>query len=719
MAEVATIDELKKILLYIHKGHKVPKIIYDTVFEVAKREVEDKNKVVLIKRDPNIERNRIQAAYVKIIEGEAMDIHPSTISGFGADFDGDAMAVYAPISEEAQKEAKSRMISAVKNRTINSPNFEMDGECVIGLFVMTYEDHGGQYKKVGSMEDIKKHHVGTRIEFKGKKSTAGRFIFNEELPPYIDFIDWAMDKGKLEDLLSDIINKSHSDFARTVDNLTKTGFLYATLFPRSFDLETLEIPDSLKKLKKKLGEEKSIAVQQDIIDEMEDVLRDYLKENKQELFEIVESGASKGYNSLRQVMVCKGLISDNMGNVLPPITKSLNEGFTTEDYFNASKGSRHGIANRAHNTAYGGYAYRKAIFAVGNAEADINNGNCGTKRTFDIKLSKDLFKRMKGRYIQENGKIKPITEDMIGKVIPIRSPIYCQSRQICRTCYGELIKQVNTKHVGIVAAQEVASLSEKIMKLFHTGGAVEIKRVDIVHELLRNHDISEEPIIKKSCHQDDINLISDSDFTMISIDKKIYKNQFKIVEEDNYILLPTGFFDIKFDDIEAHSTIDHPVKIYKKNSVRENNDDHILLTYEKGSKLFSIDPYTPDPTKIAKRVDELFGGRSPWTTPESLFMKCYDNFSPVAKWDSVHLEVILSNILRWRKDPQEPARLKTPYDPVVYSLKTLPGVMSWPLGVAFENFGAGITRGLISDRSPESSIEKIFFGIPLIEEDKK
>jgi len=94
MENKATIDEIRKILSYISKGYKVPRIVYDVVFKIAKFEIEEKKKVVLIKRDPDIHKNRIQAVYVKIIEGNAMDIHPATVSGYGADFDGDCLYSY-------------------------------------------------------------------------------------------------------------------------------------------------------------------------------------------------------------------------------------------------------------------------------------------------------------------------------------------------------------------------------------------------------------------------------------------------------------------------------------------------------------------------------------------------------------------------------------------------------------------------------------------------
>ena len=141
------------------------------------------------------------------------------------------------------------------------------------------------------------------------------------------------------------------------------------------------------------------------------------------------------------------------------------------------------------------------------------------------------------------------------------------------------------------------------------------------------------------------------------------------------------------------------VNIYKEGVEREEDDEHILLTFLKGFKLFNVEPISIEPAKIAQTLDEFVGGKSPWTTPESLYMKFYFLLSDTGGWDSTHLETILSNILRAKKDPQLPARLKEPYDPVMYSIKALPGVMSWPLGLSFENFGQGISRGLISDRA--------------------
>src|SRR5690606_36213836 len=71
-------------------------------------------KYVLLNRAPTLHRLGIQAFNPILIEGNAIQVHPLVCSAFNADFDGDQMAVYLPLSEEAQWEAKE-LIASNKN----------------------------------------------------------------------------------------------------------------------------------------------------------------------------------------------------------------------------------------------------------------------------------------------------------------------------------------------------------------------------------------------------------------------------------------------------------------------------------------------------------------------------------------------------------------------------------------------------------------------------
>src|SRR6266550_4092485 len=79
--------------------------VWDVLEEVIK------DHPVLLNRAPTLHRLGIQAFMPKLIEGNAIQIHPLVCEAFGADFDGDQMAVHVPLSAAAQAEAKHLMLS--------------------------------------------------------------------------------------------------------------------------------------------------------------------------------------------------------------------------------------------------------------------------------------------------------------------------------------------------------------------------------------------------------------------------------------------------------------------------------------------------------------------------------------------------------------------------------------------------------------------------------
>jgi DNA-directed RNA polymerase subunit beta' len=66
---------------------------------------------VMLNRAPTLHRISIQAFIPKLIEGNAIRLHPLVCPPFNADFDGDQMAVHVPLSTVSQAEAKFLMLS--------------------------------------------------------------------------------------------------------------------------------------------------------------------------------------------------------------------------------------------------------------------------------------------------------------------------------------------------------------------------------------------------------------------------------------------------------------------------------------------------------------------------------------------------------------------------------------------------------------------------------
>lgn len=68
------------------------------------------NGVVVINRAPTLHRYGMMAARPRLVKGNVLKISPLVVSGFGADFDGDAMQYHVPVLDAEKEEALSKML---------------------------------------------------------------------------------------------------------------------------------------------------------------------------------------------------------------------------------------------------------------------------------------------------------------------------------------------------------------------------------------------------------------------------------------------------------------------------------------------------------------------------------------------------------------------------------------------------------------------------------
>jgi len=68
------------------------------------------NRPVIISRAPVLHKYGILAAWPKLTKNKVMEIHPFLVTGFGADFDGDAMQFHVPVDPAAVKEAIDKLL---------------------------------------------------------------------------------------------------------------------------------------------------------------------------------------------------------------------------------------------------------------------------------------------------------------------------------------------------------------------------------------------------------------------------------------------------------------------------------------------------------------------------------------------------------------------------------------------------------------------------------
>ncbi len=244
---------------------------------------------VLLNRAPTLHRLGIQAFEPVLIEGKAIRIHPLVCSAFNADFDGDQMAVYIPLSIEAQLEAKLLMMAPdnIFLPSSGKPAASPSQDMTLGLYYLMLdplyirEDHGlksrvfrdaeevllalhasGSFNWFENPTDIGKteradYTRGLRIHEKIKlrtengiiETTPGRVVFNTIVPKELGFQNYSLPKKKMGELIMLCYKKAGLETTvRFLDNLKSLGFSEATKSALSMGVCDVKVPPNKQKI---------------------------------------------------------------------------------------------------------------------------------------------------------------------------------------------------------------------------------------------------------------------------------------------------------------------------------------------------------------------------------------------------------------------------------------------------------------------------------------
>jgi DNA-directed RNA polymerase subunit beta' len=208
----------------------------DDIWEALEEVV--KEKLVLLNRAPTLHRLGVQAFKPILIEGEAIRLHPLVCTAFNADFDGDQMAIHLPLSEEAQQEAKERMLSSVNllKPSTGDPIMIPTKDIILGCYYLTKIVPGllGEGKVFASSEDalisynLKMIDLRASIKVRLEKesfteTSVGRIIFNEVLPQDFDFQNEQMDSKAVKRMINKIVDIYGNEAAITLDKIKELG----------------------------------------------------------------------------------------------------------------------------------------------------------------------------------------------------------------------------------------------------------------------------------------------------------------------------------------------------------------------------------------------------------------------------------------------------------------------------------------------------------------
>jgi DNA-directed RNA polymerase subunit beta' len=431
LGQVHTVRSAKKMI------ERKESIVWDTLDEVTREHP------VLLNRAPTLHRLSVQAFEPKLIEGDAIRIHPLVCTAYNADFDGDQMAVHIPLSVEAQLEARLLMLAPnnifgpSNGRPITTPSQDI----TLGCYYLSQnpmrstEKQDKQKKRLSAFSEadevdfaidegsIKTHDLilfknpdfGIETIFgdatkKFIETTPGRVKFNSIWPKELGFVNKAAGKKQIGEIILRCYEKAgHAATVVCLDKLKDLGFMAATRAGVSIGINDMIIPEekpqvidrarqSVTQVEKQYrmgaitdGERynKIVDIWTQATEEISSAMYRTLEHNEgrkdfNPVYLMVDSGARGNRNQVRQLAGMRGLMAKPSGEIIErPITASFREGLSVLEYFISTHGARKGLADTALKTADSGYMTRKLCDVA--MDMIIREPDCGTERGIWVK----------------------------------------------------------------------------------------------------------------------------------------------------------------------------------------------------------------------------------------------------------------------------------------------------------------------------------------------
>ena len=471
---------------------------------------------VMLNRAPTLHRLGIQAFEPVLVEGKAIKLHPLVCKAFNADFDGDQMAVHVPLTQAAQMECWTLMLSSrnlldpANGKSIVYPSQDM----VLGLYYLTkvkpngkgtghrYTDYNevmmaAESGAVGWQSLIKVNYRGMNVE-----TTPGRLIFNDAMPEGVPFTNLTLDDKQIRKL----IEKVHKDSGpwltvQMLDQLKATGYKYATFFGATLAMDDIIVPAEKPEMIAKANKDveaiqkqyqqghitlderynRVVEVWSKTNEDLTNIMMKTMEGDKDgfnTIFMMANSGARGSRNQIRQLAGMRGLMAKPNGDIIElPIRSNFKEGLTVIEFFISTNGARKGLSDTALKTADAGYLTRRLVDIA--QDVVVNDEDCGTINGIEYTAVKEgdeiiesLASRITGRYTLERV-VHPITKDIIIDVnefitdekateieaagvesVKLRTVLTCESKHgVCVKCYGR-----NLAHNKIIEIGEAVGI---------------------------------------------------------------------------------------------------------------------------------------------------------------------------------------------------------------------------------------------------------------------
>lgn len=158
LKEGRNLDEAKQIILQNDP----------TVFPLLNQIIQ--NRPVLLNRAPTLHRLGMQGFQPILTLGKTIQLHPLTTVAFNADFDGDQMAVFLPLTKKAQEEVQTRAMadSQILDPKNGSLIVAPTQDIILGIYYLTRVRNPSSIEDIAfyyEINQIEKDYVSGKIDF--------------------------------------------------------------------------------------------------------------------------------------------------------------------------------------------------------------------------------------------------------------------------------------------------------------------------------------------------------------------------------------------------------------------------------------------------------------------------------------------------------------------------------------------------------------------------
>ena len=295
------------------------------------------------------------------------------------------------------------------------------------------------------------------IENKLSKSAMDEVIKPEDMAKYFDAVQW-------------LGNTLHTNCASSFTPMT-----------------TKPLPDVIKERDRLYKENADELANGNVVKAVEisdKLLNMAKKELKGDIgMAIYDSGAKASFdNNYKSTFITRGPVFNPVKERFDILENAFMEGMKKKDI--ASYGTQviNGAYPKAIGTSDAGYVTKKYFASYQSIVLDKPGSDCGSKAYREVMITNKNKSKLMYRYILVGTKLVLLTsseiEKYVGKVVKMRSPMYCLNDKICSKCAGESFYKIGIQNIGLATSSIGAGYLNMLMKSFHDT-TVKVSDIDL------------------------------------------------------------------------------------------------------------------------------------------------------------------------------------------------------------------------------------------------